>query len=203
MAKAEVEMFRLNSSRCTNQEVARCVLRGHINLKPFSFFNKPNKYFNRFSEKRVNRSFCLFMLSQFFAGNFELPPTAAVIQGVDQSHDSQIVIEKNEQGETRTRGFDLQPVVVTDDWVGTNDSVTIQTGQGKHSAVVSEKEARGFGLKPVGTLAGDSQEIGLSAESSVDEMHRRIVSGKLESRFDACFSCSYIISKNSTRLCKS
>lgn len=117
-----------------------------------------------------------------FTGNFELPPTSAVIQGVDQSRDGQIIIEKNEQGETRARGFDIQPVVATDDWGATNDSVTMETRQGKLSSFVSENDERGFGLKPVGSLLKDSEEIGVSVESSADDMHRKLASGRLESR---------------------
>lgn len=105
-----------------------------------------------------------------------------MIQGVDQSRDGQIVIEKNEQGETRARGFDLQPVVVTDDWGATNDSVAMETRQGKLSSFVSENDERGFGLKPVGSLPVDSQEIGMSVESSADNTHGRLASGRLESR---------------------
>lgn len=87
---------------------------------------------------------------------------------MDQSHDRQIIIEKNNQGETRAQGFDLQPVVVTDDWGPTNDSVTMETKRGKLSSFVYEKDERGFGLKPVRSLPDDSQTIGLSVDSSVE-----------------------------------
>ena len=124
----------------------------------------------------------LSIYSKSVTANFELPPTAAVIQGVDQSHDRQIIIEKTEQGETRSRGFDLQPVVVTDDWGPTNDSVTMETKERKLSSFVYEKDERGFGLKPVRSLADDSQKIGLSVDSSVDETNERLESGRLEPR---------------------
>ena len=94
-----------------------------------------------------------------------------------QLSSGQIVIEKNDQGETRTRGFDLQPVIVTDNWSAANDSVTMETRQGKHSSFVSENDERGFGLKPVGSLPADS-----SVESSVDETDRRLALSRLQSR---------------------
>jgi len=101
-----------------------------------------------------------------------------VIQGVDQSRTGQIVIEKNDQGETRARGFDLQPVIVTDDWSAADDSVTMETKQGKLSSFVSaENDERGFGLKTVGSLPVD-----LSVDSSVDETDRRLALSRLESR---------------------
>lgn len=100
-----------------------------------------------------------------------------MIQGVDQSSTGQIVIEKNDQGETRARGFDLQPVIVTDDWSAANDSVTMGTKQEKLSSVVSESDERGFGLKPVRSLPVD-----LSVQSSVDETDRRLALSRLESR---------------------
>ena len=117
---------------------------------------------------------------KLFTGNFELPPAAAVIQGVDQLSSGQIVIEKNDQGETRARGFDLQPVIVTDDRSAADhsDSVAMETRQGKLSSFVSdENDERGFGLRPVGSLPVD-----LSVESSVDETDRRLASSRLESR---------------------
>ncbi|KAL9968762.1 hypothetical protein ACROYT_G020883 [Oculina patagonica] len=58
----------------------------------------------------------------------------------------------------------------------------METRQGKLSSFVSENDERGFGLKPVGSLPTDSQEIGLRVESSVDDTHRRLASGRLESR---------------------
>ena len=60
-----------------------------------------------------------------FTGNFDLPSSEAAKQSTDQPDERQIVIEKNQQGETRSRGFDLQPVVVTDDWVSTKDGGVI------------------------------------------------------------------------------
>ena len=110
---------------------------------------------------------------KLFTGNFELPPAAAVIQGVDQLSSGQIVIEKNDQGETRARGFDLQPVIVTDVRSAADDSVTMETRQGKLSSFVSdENDERGFGLRPVGSLPVD-----LSVETD-----RRLASSRLESR---------------------
>ena len=120
----------------------------------------------------------LFCFRKLLTGKFELPPAAAVIQGVDQLNSGQIVIEKNDQGETRARGFDLQPVIVTDDWSAANDSVAKETRQEKLSSFVSaENGERGFGLKPVGALQADS-----SVESSVDETDRRLALSRLESR---------------------
>ena len=88
------------------------------------------------------------------------------------------MIEKNDQGETRSRGFNLQPVIVTNDWSAADDSVTMETRQGKLSSFVSvENDERGFGLKPVGSLPRD-----LSVDSSVDETDRRLASSRLESR---------------------
>lgn len=121
---------------------------------------------------------------KFFTGNFERPPTSRVIHGVDQSKEGQIVIEKNEQGETRSRGFDLQPVVVKDDWRGTN--ITMATRRGDNtSSFVAEGDERGFGLQPVrdgkafvGTLQNNSQDV----VSSGDGAHLSFASGVLESR---------------------
>lgn len=98
-----------------------------------------------------------------------------MIQGEDQLSSGQIVIEKNDQGETRARGFDLQPVIVTDDRI--DDGVARGTRQGKLSSFVSESDERGFGLKPVGSLPVD-----LSVDSSVDETDRRLALSRLESR---------------------
>ena len=101
-----------------------------------------------------------------------------MIQSAGQSNEGQIVIEKNEQGETRARGFDIQPVVVTDDWGSIKDSGTIAS-QGKLSSV---NEERGFGLKPLRAVTDHKREIDSSVESSVDETRGGLVSGTLEQR---------------------
>ena len=101
-----------------------------------------------------------------------------MIQGVDQLSSGQIVIEKNDQGETRARGFDLQPVIVTDVRSAADDAVAMETRQGKPSSFASdENDERGFGLRPIGSLP-----VNMSVESSVDEMERRLDSSRLESR---------------------
>ena len=112
-------------------------------------------------------------------GNLELPPTSSVIQGVDQSKEGQIVIEKNDQGETRARGFNLQPVVVTDDWQASSAAMTTQ---GKNtSSFISVDTERGFGLKPVknnsgfkGSVQGIIQDLGSSVMSSVDDAYMKV-----------------------------
>lgn len=112
-------------------------------------------------------------------GNLELPPTASVIQGVDQSKEGQIVIEKNDQGETRACGFDLQPVVVTDDWQASGAAMT---SQGKNtSSFISVGNDRGFGLRPVkynlgfkGSAQGIIQDLGSSVMSSVDDAYMKV-----------------------------
>lgn len=135
-------------------------------------------YFINFLLPKKCEIFCSFVIKlKLFTGNFELPPTAAVIPGVDQSSEGQIVIEKNDRGETRARGFNLQPVVVTDDW--DNDNETMATRQGKLGSFVSVNDERGFGLKPV---YDNNQAFGSSVESSVDDTHKRLASGPLESR---------------------
>lgn len=109
----------------------------------------------------------------------ELPPTSSAIQGADQSKEGQIVIEKNDQGETRARGFDLQPVVVTDDWQASSAAMTTQ---GKNtSSFISVDTERGFGLKPVknnsgfkGSVQGIIQDLGSSVMSSVDDAYMKV-----------------------------
>ena len=112
-------------------------------------------------------------------GNLELPPTSSVIQGVDQSKEGQIVIEKNDQGETRARGFDLQPVVVTDDWQASGAAMTTQ---GKNtSSFISVGTERGFGLKPLknksgfkGSVQGIIPDLGASVKFSVDDAYMKV-----------------------------
>lgn len=70
---------------------------------------------------------------------------SGVTQDIEQTKQGQIVIEKNDQGETRSRGFDLQPVIVTDDFVGTEYNSESIAALGKE---------RDFGLKHV--KAGES-----------------------------------------------
>lgn len=109
----------------------------------------------------------------------ELPPTSSAIQGADQSKEGQIVIEKNDQGETRARGFDLQPVVVTDDWQASSAAMTTQ---GKNTSLfISVDTERGFGLKPVknnsgfkGSVQGIIQDLGSSVMSSVDDAYMKV-----------------------------
>lgn len=109
----------------------------------------------------------------------ELPPTSSAIQGADQSKEGQIVIEKNDQGETRARGFDLQPVVVTDDWQASSAAITTQ---GKNTSLfISVDTERGFGLKPVknnsgfkGSVQGIIQDLGSSVMSSVDDAYMKV-----------------------------
>lgn len=112
-------------------------------------------------------------------GNLELPPTSSVIQGVDQSKEGQIVIEKNDQGETRARGFDLQPVVVTDDWQASSAAMTTQ---GKNtSSFISVDTERGFGLRLLknnsgfkGSVQGIIPDLGSSVMSSVDDAYMKV-----------------------------
>ena len=103
---------------------------------------------------------------------------------MDQSNEGQIVIEKNDQGETRARGFNLQPAVVTDDWHDTNNTMASRPGNDANS-FFSEDDERGFGLKPVrdrgafkGSLQDKSQDVG----SSVDSTHMELATGALEPR---------------------
>jgi len=70
---------------------------------------------------------------------------SGVTQDIEQTKQGQIVIEKNDQGETRSRGFDLQPVIVTDDFVGTENTSKSIAALGKE---------RDFGLRHV--IAGES-----------------------------------------------
>ena len=79
-------------------------------------------------------------LNFFFPGKFNLSLASGVTQDIELTKQGQIVIEKNDQGETRSRGFDLQPVIVTDDFVG--------TGNTSNSIAALGKE-RDFGLKLV------------------------------------------------------
>jgi len=123
-----------------------------------------------------------------YSGNFELPPASKVIQGVDESKEGQIIIEKNHQGETRARGFDLQPVVVTDDWRDTNETMATRQ-ENNTSSFVSVDDERGFGLKPVRdekavieSLRNNGQALPSSVESSVDGNNLRLVSEELEPR---------------------
>ncbi|EDO46717.1 predicted protein, partial [Nematostella vectensis] len=54
--------------------------------------------------------------SEHNTGKIILPPTPTVIQSIDQDSTDlgQLVLEKASGGETKSRGFDLQPVVITD-----------------------------------------------------------------------------------------
>ena len=113
-----------------------------------------------------------------FTGNFDLPSSEAAKQSTDQPDERQIVIEKNQQGETRSRGFDLQPVVVTDDWVSTKDGGVIPSEE----KLSSLNEEGGFGLKPV--RAKDDRKAGIesSVESSDGGTRVGTVSGTGEQR---------------------
>lgn len=103
---------------------------------------------------------------------------------MERSDQGQIVIEKNDQGETRARGFDLQPVIVTGDWRDKNNTMASRRGNDGNS-FFSEDDERGFGLKPVrdgrafkGSLQDNSQDVG----SSVDSTHMELATGALEPR---------------------
>mgnify|MGYP000152762017 CR=1 FL=1 len=105
-------------------------------------------------------------------------------QDIEQTKQGQIVIEKNDQGETRSRGFDLQPVIVTDDFVGTENTSKSIAALGKE---------RDFGLKHV--KAGESgfqepfhdasyepssdvESSQLKLASDTSDVHRRTAGGR-------------------------
>ena len=81
-------------------------------------------------------------------GKFDLPPTPTIIQGpgdhnTDETHQgsakpSQMILEKTSSGETRSRGFDLQPVIAQDE--GVTDS-KFQPGRDVFMGVRSPKGA--------------------------------------------------------------
>ncbi|XP_015759116.1 PREDICTED: centrosomal protein of 162 kDa-like [Acropora digitifera] len=105
-------------------------------------------------------------------------------QDIEQTKQGQIVIEKNDQGETRSRGFDLQPVIVTDDFVGTENTSKSIAALGKE---------RDFGLRHV--KAGESgfqesfhdasyepssvvESSQLKLTSDTSDVHRRTAGGR-------------------------
>ena len=107
----------------------------------------------------------------------------SAVEYFNESEGGHTLLEKNAQGEeTRSLGFDLQPVAVTDDWDGTRNEPLGNAARAEENAssLVAVDEARGFGLEPVklGHQLMDSAQY----RSSVEESHWDLVSGTVELR---------------------
>lgn len=104
--------------------------------------------------------------------DFDLPLASRLKQGTEQSSERQIVIEKSHHGETRARGFHLQPVVVTDDFIPAGNA---------SNSLASLSDERSFGLKPVKAGAkgfpGSDLDASYDLVSSVEHGHLGLASG--------------------------